>query len=187
MICAIHQPNFIPWIPYFRKIQSCDIFVFLTDAQFSRDYYQHRFNIGETWYTMPVIHGNIPIKDKKYLEPDKNWQKIKRRLPKYTTILDTFDDCISESLAETNTDIIYKLCLNLGIDTKKLRFDYPTDLRDNDRLINICSHYGCDTYLSGTGARAYIDESKFNDAGIKLIYQDVPQADKTPILEALCR
>jgi len=187
MICAIHQPNFFSWLPYFRKVQAVDVFVILGEAQFSRDYYQHRFNIGDKWYTMPVVYGNIPIKDKKYIDPQENWLKIKRRLPEYVAVLDKFDDCISGSLLETNRSIIVRICKMLNIDTDKIRMDYRTDLTSNERLIDICKYFKCDTYLSGNGARKYVDEKIWADAGIKLAYQQVSQEDKRPILGVLCR
>ena len=187
MICAIHQPNFMPWLPYFLKIRQADIFVILAAAQFSKAFYQHRFNIGDVWYTMPTVHGDIPIKNKLYLEPKKNWDKIKRRLPQDKKVLDRFDDCIGESLCATNTNIIRKICGALAIPLEKVHTDHPTDLTQNDRNIDIRKHFGCDTYLSGTGARKYNDEKKFSDANIKLIYQEVQESEKIPILEVLCR
>ncbi len=36
MICAIHQPNFFPWLGYFDKIKRCDKFVVLDDVQFPK-------------------------------------------------------------------------------------------------------------------------------------------------------
>jgi hypothetical protein len=42
----------------------------------------------------------------------------------------------------------------------------------NQRLINLCEHFGASRYLSGGAARAYLDVSAFNEAGIEIIWHD---------------
>ena len=69
MTLAIHQPNFMPWMPYFEKVRQADIFVVLNHCQFRKNNFQNRFNIGDKWYTLGVIKGNDPIIDKKYKNP----------------------------------------------------------------------------------------------------------------------
>ena len=64
MIISIHQPNFMPWNPFFEKIQQSDLFVFLTHCQFEKGGYQNRFNYNNKWYTMSTSRGLIPIIDK---------------------------------------------------------------------------------------------------------------------------
>ena len=80
MILAIHQPNFFPWWPYFEKIEQADMFVFLTHCQFEKNGYQNRFNHNDNWYTMSVKRGMKPISEKEYLNPIKDWDRIKSNL-----------------------------------------------------------------------------------------------------------
>ena len=41
-----------------------------------------------------------------------------------------------------------------------------------DRLLDILQKAGASIYISGPAARSYIEEEKFQTAGIKLIYKD---------------
>ncbi|MGC9114363.1 MAG: WbqC family protein [Candidatus Micrarchaeia archaeon] len=58
MIVAVHQPNYLPWLGFFDKMRSCDVFVFLDDAAFSKNTVENSNRIktpnGELWLTVPV-------------------------------------------------------------------------------------------------------------------------------------
>ena len=96
----------MPWLPFFKKIESVDRFIILENCQFEKNNFQNRFNIGSDWYTMSVNKGLEPIVNKRYVNHNTDWIKIKNKLSKYKNSLDIFDDCISESLSDTNTKII---------------------------------------------------------------------------------
>ena len=36
MRVSIHQPNFVPWYPFFQKIKEVDIFVYLKNVNLKR-------------------------------------------------------------------------------------------------------------------------------------------------------
>lgn len=59
MRLALHQPHFLPWIPYFSRLAQVDVFVFLDDVQYRRTYFHNRCRILSTtgknrWLTVPV-------------------------------------------------------------------------------------------------------------------------------------
>ena len=60
MLCAIHQPQYLPWLGYFDKVAQADVFVFLDDTQFKKNEWQNRNRIktsqGWQWLTVPVCH-----------------------------------------------------------------------------------------------------------------------------------
>ena len=182
MKIAIHQPNFFPWYPFFEKIKNCDIFIILTHCQFEKNGYQNRFNFNNNWYTMSVKKGLEPIKDKIYLNPKNDWDRIKNKLPDYKFILNEFDDCIFNSLEKTNILIIKKLCKLLNIKTK-IVMDYPTKLKSSDRLIDLCIKNQATEYFSGVGAKAYLNDNKFSEKNIKVSYQK--KLNKKHVLEIL--
>ena len=94
MRVAIHQPNFLPWYPFFQKIQEVDVFVILKECQFEKNNFQNRVNINGKWRTMSVNKGLEPIRNKTYLNPQSDWNKIKTNLPEYREILEECDKCV---------------------------------------------------------------------------------------------
>ncbi len=60
MIVSVHQPQYLPWLGYFDKIERSDIFVFLDNVQFKKNEWQNRNKIktseGWQWLSVPVIH-----------------------------------------------------------------------------------------------------------------------------------
>lgn len=184
MVLSIHQPNFFPWYPFFQKIVHSDIFVFLEHCQFEKNNFQNRFKLNEKWYTMSVNSGISQILEKNYVNYEKDWSKIKFNLKNYGTILDEFDDCISNSLSMTNKNIVHKIVGMLNISTSIVE-DYPTNLKSTERLVDICKRYGATTYLSGIGGKKYLDESIFIKNGIKIEYQKECELYKIPIIDKL--
>lgn len=189
MILSVHQPTFFPHYQFFEKVRKSDKFVFFCSAQYEKAGYQNRFWMNNKWYTMSVHHGEIPIYDKQYVNSEKDWNRIKSSLPEYKYILNIFDDCFkySTSLQNINIDIIERIWQILGIKKEWYEFidDFIPELDKTDKLIHLCRQYKADTYLSGIGAKKYLDESKFGKAKIKLIWQKETKAVGKPILEEL--
>ena len=184
MICAIHQPNFIPWMPYFEKIRQADVFVFLTHCQFEKNGYQNRFNYCDKWYTMSVNHGLDNITEKQYVRHVDDWASICARLPQFSSRLNKLTQWVQSSLWQTNVDIILEICRWLGIDTNKIQLDYATEFVGTERIIDICKTFDCDTYLSGTSGPNYMDMGLFEMDNITVQVQELN--DKRSVLEALC-
>ena len=58
MIVSIHQPQYVPWLPYFSKIARADTFVFLDKVQFQKNGLHNRNELknsnGRFWLTIPA-------------------------------------------------------------------------------------------------------------------------------------
>ncbi len=171
---AIHQPNFVPWRPFFAKMAAVDTFVILTRCQFSREHYQHRFKYQDRWYTLGVRDVKHPdiILDKRYIDPIKDWMAIKRRLPQFRHWFDKFDSHIGPELWLTNFCIIRIMADQLGIKTEIVMDPIPS-CTGTDRLVEICRALNADTYLAGRSGTGYMDLEKFKQAGIKVEFQEV--------------
>ena len=184
MTISIHQPNFFPYYPFFQKMEESDVFVILTHCQFEKNNYQNRFNKDGRWHTMSVNRGLDPINTKVYLDPEKDWKRIKNNLSDYADVLSLFDSCITDSLSETNSNIIFRIRDILEIKTD-IFFDYPTDLLSTNRLVDICLKYGGGTYISGISGSKYLDLDKFKSNNIDVVFQDEKSMIKKPVIEIL--
>lgn len=149
MILAAHQPNFIPWLPFFDKVNKADVFVLLINVQFEKNGWQNRCKVNEKYWTMPVHKGMTYIKNKEYVNGQPLWM--------------------------LNQQWINTLCMTLGIDTSKIRFDFPTEETGTERIIELCKQYECDQYLTNPDAMVkYLDERKMNNAGIEVVHHVFP-------------
>lgn len=184
MKIAIHQPNFVPWYPFFQKMADADLFVILAHCQFEKNNYQNRFRFRDRWHTLSVQRGNVPITEKIYVNPEVEWRSIRRKLPEFT-ILGQFDECIGRWVVGTNTFIIYKLRDLLGIKTQII-FDEETHLTGTDRLVDICRRNGGTCYLAGSGgSRDYLEVEKFQAVGIDVEFQDPEKLDRRHAFEII--
>lgn len=170
MTVTIHQPNFVPWYPFFQKIEQADVYVVLGHCQYEKNGFQNRFQLDNNWNTLSVYKGLEPIRQKKYVNPKKDWETIKRNLPEYKDLLSEMEYCITDNLFDTNFSIIKHLIQKLDIKTR-IEEDYETDLKSTDRLVDICKRFGATTYLAGQGGLDYLDDSLFKNENIEVIYQ----------------
>lgn len=182
MRIAIHQPNLVPWYPYFQKIMESDMFVIMGHCQYEKGNYQNRFNIDDKWNSMQVDKGKLKdtIIEKQYKKPEYDWDLILSKHYK----LDVFTDLINESVYDTNSNIIERACEILKINTP-LTIDYKTSLKGTQRLVDICLRYGANEYLSGISGRHYLDVSLFKHHGIKVVFQDESKMIKEPLINFL--
>ena len=82
MTISIHQPNYIPWLGYFHKIQHADIFVFLDDVQYvkgtvaNRNYIKGQ-NGEKVLLSVPVKLSKGAFQKYNEIEIDysQNWQQ----------------------------------------------------------------------------------------------------------------
>ena len=77
MKISIHQPQFLPWLSYFLKIEKSDKFIFLDDVSFHKNGLQNRNKIknsnGDFWLTVPILHSRQKIIDVK-INNKINWK-----------------------------------------------------------------------------------------------------------------
>jgi len=187
MIVGIHQPQYLPYIGYFDKIDRADIFVLLDDVQFKKNEWQNRNRIksaqGWQWFTVPVlyrfgenisevkINNKIDWKKKHLTSLITNYSKSEC-FKEYRAFFEETYTKDWERLVDINMYLIYYLIKQLKIKTEVVNSaKFKIKEEKTDRLIAICKEVGADTYLSGDGARDYLEIEKFKKANIEVIFQ----------------
>lgn len=189
MKCAIHQPQFLPWLGYLHKINMADKFVFLDDVQFKKNEFQNRNKIlvagMARWMTVPVsFRFGDSIRDT-LVSNDKIWRrKLINTLqvnycktPYFGKYIKNIVDLIEKDwndLSVFNTASVMWLLDCFEIKADICLSSELTGLGDNptQRLIDICRRVGADTYVSGPGGRNYLDIGLFEGNGLKLDFQE---------------
>jgi len=188
VICAVHQPQYLPWPGYFAKLDAADLFVIYDDTQYKHDEWQNRNRIktanGAQWLTVPVHHHQADRICDVRIDSTLPWRRKHAnalatnyaRAPFYAQYADLIAALYQQDwprLAELNTECIVRLCSALGITTRMVRssdLDYTG--KASDALISICQAVGADAYLSGPGGRNYLNQDAFPAAGIDLLFHD---------------
>lgn len=189
MKIAIHQPDYIPWLGYFYKMYLSDVFVFLDDSQFQKNYLNNRNKIktpqGWTYLTIPVERKNglmTNINETRTID-EMNWKEkhLKALEMNYKKCL-YFNEIFPEikeliekeynNIAELNEALIVHIARKFGILPKIVVASSELNIKSSkeQRVLDICKLYKADEYLSGNGAKDYQKEEDFTKEGIKLTY-----------------
>lgn len=192
MKCVILQPSYIPWRGYFHQIQKADLFIFYDDVTFDKDGWRNRNRIktpnGTRWLTIPVtaeagrqLH-TTPIHlvrtSQQHAWKPQHWKTLQHSYSKapyfkrYAEMLEPFYQQESPLLCEFLIQLTRAISAELGI--QDTQFRKSSELggagSKTDRLVNILTSVGATHYISGPAAKNYLEESKFQEAGISVEY-----------------
>lgn len=189
MKIAIHQPQYLPWLGYFAKMDQVDRFVLLDDVQFKKNEWQNRNRIktaaGWQWLTVPVLHRFPQQLCEVRIDRAAPWsRKHLQALISCYAFAPFFEDhrpFLTEIyarewtlLGDLNRASLSYLVEALGLETKLIlasTLALPDACVATARLVAICQALGADTYLSGAGGRAYLEMERFEAAGIQVDFQ----------------
>jgi hypothetical protein len=183
------QPSYLPWLGYFDQLQQADIFIHLDDVQFDKHGWRNRNRLlgprGAVWLTVPIRHSgrsgqrilDVEIDDR------QNWrrkhlssvQQFYARAPYLGPTLPALEAVLNrpwQRLIGLNLAVIDWLAAELGVHTPRHRSsELGLGGERNDRLINLCRHFGATKYLSGDAAHEYLDTERFAAEGIEVVWQ----------------
>lgn len=190
MKAAIHQLQYWPGLRFFAKMRQADLFIYLDDVQFEKREFQNRNRIrtprGWQYLTAPAVSkGRFSQKiNEVELDNSAAWrgdhlQAIKMnyaRAPFFRDYLPALEELYARDyrlLADLAIATMDFLKDAFGIQTP-VRFssEFKVEEASSARLARLCAAAGAQEYLSGSGARAYLDPGVFSYAGIKLAWQE---------------
>jgi hypothetical protein len=190
MRLVISQPMYFPWVGLFEQMKLSDVFVHYDDVQFARGFYNRveiKTDHGIKWMTIPLhdFHRGQLLSE---ITPDnrQNWQEQHRRMlmqahrdaPFREEMLVLFDRALSipaNSLADISRASTMVLADYFGLDRER-RFVNSSTLDiggiSSQRLLDICANVGGTEYVTGHGARNYLDHVLFERNGVKVCYMN---------------
>ncbi len=187
---VIHQPDFLPYLGFFHRFLLADEFIVLDHVQFvnSSRGWTHRDKIktfeGEKWLTLSVAKAprDTPINQIE-LSNAVDWATANLNLLKQNYRNAPFFDEVFPAVVS-----LYEYRPRLMVDFNLRSVEMLMDLLDvrlpwvlsssmqpegssNELLIDLLGKVDATHYLSGSGARDYMQPDKFAQAGIELVWQ----------------
>jgi hypothetical protein len=178
MKVSIHQPQYMPWLPYFIKIDRSDLFIFLDNVDFQKNGLQNRNKIktdkGDIWLTVPVKQKlGQKIKDTQIANQTnwqrKHWQTIlqfyrnAKYFNEYAYQFEEYYHNYFENLGELNILITKLMMRCLDINTPTIRSSQMKSKGvASDLVLNLCRESEATSYISGNGGKNYLDLEQFS-------------------------
>lgn len=190
-VVAIHQPSYFPWFGILDKIARCDVFIILDNVQFNKRAYQNRTlyssKNGPKYLTLPTFskghqQKKLLIKDVRLAEKNiffKHMEILRHRYHN-STGWEQFRHLFAGIIEKPSLRLI-DLVMETFFATLKVFKIRPEiimsstlqcDGSKDDLILALTQVVGGDVYLSGQGAKLYMDEKKFLRAGVEVIYQN---------------
>jgi hypothetical protein len=190
-ITTIHQPSFFPWLGLLDKIAKSNHFVFLEHVSVNKGSNQYRntfyYNGEAKHITLPVNFSigtpinNLKFKNKLWVEDHLNkFLNYYRKAHYFDEIFPLLQNFYMENSDLTPIEVIMNSMLFLFSKFNiKVEYDLSSKLncseKKGDMVLEICKKCHSGIYLSGRGAKNYMDDrlqDSFIKAGIELTWHN---------------
>ncbi len=191
MKVVISQPMFFPWVGMFEQIRLADTYVHYGDVQFSKGSFTNRVQIktaqGIKWLTVPLQDVSLG----QSIDDVRINARIDWRLRHMDMLKQAYAEApyrkdmlaLVESVYQYQGDSIgilsrlsMEACCNyFGLDAGRRYIDVRQlgiGGSSSQRVFDIVKALGGVDYITGLGARNYLDHQLFEDAGIAVEYMD---------------
>lgn len=186
MKVVFSQPMYLPWQGLFDQLRHADIFVHYDDAQFTKGGFLNRVQMktpeGFSWLSVPAIYRSGQTMLQTTLDATKRWQEkhiaalrqTLAGLPHTDALLDALAPTILapyDSLAALNIALFEQLASMMGFTPRFLRSsDMGITAQASEKVQQVVSAVGGDVYITGHGAKNYLDHALLERHGIATEY-----------------
>ncbi|CAN7243440.1 WbqC family protein [Pararhizobium sp. LjRoot255] len=207
---VISQSMYFPWVGLLEQIRLADVFVHYDDVQYSKGSFSNRVQVkgvnGVSWMTLPLRDYHLGQRiDEVMLDERTDWRSKHREILRQAYLKAPFReemlaivDRVFSQEAATVADISRRSMLELaayfGLDRAHFLSSHtlPIPGASSERVCDIVEHLEGTVYITGHGARNYLNHALFEEKGIAVEYMQYertsyPQlhGDFTPYVTAL--
>jgi hypothetical protein len=185
---VISQPMYFPWVGFLAQMALADVMIWLDDVHFSTGSFTNRIQVktprGRTWMSIPLVgkgHG-LAIRDlaTTELEISAAHRALLRNslkdAPEKGEMLDVFNTAWHPGapLVETLIRSAEALADAIGLPPRStLRAsELGVEGSGSSRVLELVRAVGGQQYITGHGARSYLNHEAFDAAGVDVQYMD---------------
>ncbi len=192
---AIHQPNYMPWLGFFLKMNLADVIILHDNVQYTKNGPTRRCMIRKDrsssitdWLTIPLVkHSDYDLVLDLKIDDTQKWQRkhlnkffyLYRDAPYFNDVFPLLENWLTnytetKSLSKFNSMIIKEICNNLDI---KKPIYHSSDLplaimQSNDYNLSIVQFVNGTHYIRGSGAASYQNDNLFIYNQVQLLKCD---------------
>lgn len=191
-IVSIHQPSYFPWFGLLDKINKSDLFIVMDEVQLSDRAFQHRNiflkNNGDTetltigiqkkGYRDKMIN-ELLLNDQNWTESHLNFFRINyKRHSGFADLMPYLEDFYSKSYLSLIDVLVESLKISMdffNIKTELIKMseiNYDRQKKKSELIESLVMAVGYKNYLSGVGAKDYMNLDSFTKNGINVLFQD---------------
>ena len=180
------QPYLFPYVGYFQLIAAVDQFVVYDTVKYTKKGWINRNRFlrdgAPVTFTLPIEKASdaLDIRERRVaasFSPDGLLGQIAgayRRAPSFAEAMPLVEEVLRFSAGNLFDHLhhgLVRTCRHLGIDTPirvSSEIEGATELRRQDRVIDICARLGATTYINPIGGLALYEAAAFAQRGIAL-------------------
>jgi hypothetical protein len=190
---VISQPMYFPWVGIFEQIRLCDIYIHYDDVQFSKGSFTNRVQIktgtteGFKWLTVPLKDLKLGRKiNEVEIDYEKDWcgqhfellKQSYKKAPFLEEMLKIADELFSinykniSELSKKSVELIVEYYSLQPADKIFTSSELPVYGSSSQRVLDLVKLFEGDIYVTGHGAKHYLDHELFERNGITVEYLD---------------